>query len=176
MDDIQFSDALALIGSSKEHAAYDEAQKHYRALLKQGLTSNQRAVVSIGRATCFLRALDPDSAADIIEQVSLSGLDHTVQAVLLNVKANAYHHLERYEEAVSAGKEAETIARTLGPSGTDVLGEALSNQGFAEAELGRLTEASEHLAMARKLPIDDSLAQSILLYTEAFNLRCPSVM
>lgn len=173
MDYTEFNNAMARIKSLEDNGAFGEAEKHYRSLLKQNLDNNRHAVVSIGRASCFLRAFDADSAADVLNEVRLEGLDETVQAVIHNVRANIFHELGNYEEAIVAGENAEKIARNLGSSGLDILGEALSRQGFAEAELGRLAEASEHLAAASRMPVDESILKSISLYTTQFRLKYP---
>jgi tetratricopeptide (TPR) repeat protein len=173
MDYTEFNNAMAHVKSIEDDGIYAEAQKHYQSFLREKLDINQHATVSMGRASCFLRAFDADSAADVLDEICLKGLDETVQAVIYNVKANAFHELGNYEEAIAAGQKAEKIASKLGAGGLDVLGEALSRQGFAEAELGRLTEASEHLAMARRMPVDESISRSISLYTSQYHLKYP---
>ncbi|NYF79890.1 tetratricopeptide repeat protein [Granulicella arctica] len=173
MDYGKFNDAMAHAKSIGDDGSYAEAQRHYQILLRKKLDINQYATVSIGRASCFLRAADADSAAKVLDEICLEGLDETVQAVIHNVKAHAFHELGNYEKAIAAGQNAQKIASKLGAGGLDVLGEALSRQGFAEAELGRLTEASEHLAMARRMPVDESISRSISLYTEQFHLNYP---
>jgi tetratricopeptide (TPR) repeat protein len=172
----EFNDSMARIKSIEDHGAYAEAQKHYQILLKEQLDANQYAIVLIGSATCFLRASDSESAGKVINELSLPTLDGTVQAVICNLRAQISHELGNYEEAIVAGQEAEKIARELGSDGLDVLGEALSRQGFAEAELGRLKEASEHLAIASKMPVERSILMSISLYTAQFHLNYPKFL
>jgi hypothetical protein len=45
------------------------------------------------------------------------------------------------------------------------------DRGSAEAELGRLSAAAEHLSEARELPIDKSIAQSVESYFTRFDLE-----
>jgi tetratricopeptide (TPR) repeat protein len=170
MDYAKFNSDMARVKSIEDDGFHEDAQKHYQSLLNKTLDINQHATVLIGMASCFLRALDASSAIHALDEICSQGLDETVQAVICNVKANAFHELGEFEEAITAGQAAEKIAIKLGDSGLDVLGEALGRQGFAEAELGRLTEASKHFARASKLPIDESISKSISLYTSQYRL------
>jgi hypothetical protein len=114
---------------------------------------------------------EPSKAVRALTDLQIEELDQTVQAVVCNVRAQAFHELGEYERAIIEATFAETLARTVGKSDADVLGESLAREGFAEAELGRLSAAAEHLSEARELPINKSIAQPVESYFTRFDLE-----
>jgi hypothetical protein len=85
MDYRKFDAVMVRVKSIEDERRYAEAQKQYQSVLKEKLNIDQHAIVSVGRATCYLRASDADSAGDVLGEISLQGLDETVQTIIYNI-------------------------------------------------------------------------------------------
>lgn len=170
MDYNEFSRLLASTKALEASRSFEQAQAEYKNLLAHELDENQHASALVGSAVCFMWMSEPSEAVRALDDLQIEELDQTVQAVVCNVRAHAFHELGEYERAIIEAHFAETIARMSGKSDADVLGESLARQGFAEAELGRLATAAEHLSEARKLPIESSIARSVERYFAQFDL------
>jgi tetratricopeptide (TPR) repeat protein len=171
MDYTEFSRHLASAEALEASRSFEQAQAGYRNLLANELDEDQRASALVGTAACFLWMSEPSKAVRALTDLQIEELDQTVQAVVCNVRAQAFHELGEYERAIIEATFAETLARTVGKSDADVLGESLARQGFAEAELGRLSAAAEHLSEAWELPINKSIAQPVESYFTRFDLE-----
>jgi hypothetical protein len=164
-----FQEKINVSKAAEEAGDFDLGQRNYDQLSTSSLTKEQRAILAVGRATCYLRMQAPQSALLCLEFADLENIDPSAAAYFQAVLSQSLHEVQRFSEAFQAATSGEAYARVAGESASDILGENIARQGFSLVEMGLHAEGRSQLDRALKYPLEQSVLNSVKAYRLSYS-------
>jgi hypothetical protein len=159
-----FQEKINVSKAAEEEGNFDLSQRNYEELSTCGLTTEQQAVLALGRATCYLRMQAPENALLCLESADLENIDPSAGAYFQAVLSQSFHEVQRFSEAFKAATRGEAYAKVAGESASDILGENIARQGFSLIEMGLRDEGRSRLDRALEYPLEQSVLNSVKAY------------
>jgi hypothetical protein len=164
-----FQEKIDISKAAEEEGNFDLSQRNYDQLSTYGLTTEQQAVLALGRATCYLRTQAPESALLCLESADVESIDPTAGAYFQAVLSQSFHEVQRFSDAFKAATRGEEYARVAGESASDILGENIARQGFSLIEMGLSEEGRGKLDLALEYPLEQSVLNSVKAYRRRYS-------
>ena len=159
-----FNTRIEDVKTMENRGDFIAALRDYLALSSEGLDPDQKLIVSIARATCFLRMkMVPHGLEEVRDDVP-KGTDPTVRAMYLSLRAQCLHELGRFAEAATTAEEALVAATSIPSGDNEILCNIKAQKGFTAAELGHIEEALSLLNDASERCPSSENALSIAMY------------